>query len=442
MSSSNERWLAEQIPIWESEGVVSAEVAEKLRARYADAMRTDRLSAGQMALGGVGALLIGLGVLAVIGFNWENFGRPMRLFFAFGPLLGTQVLSAMLLRRGDAAPSWLREAAALLQALAATAGLAIVAQIYNLGGSWEDFMLACCLISLPLMWAMRSSLVAICYLIGIAVWAQSNSWNLVGLSWWQDARLYPLLVAGMLPFWPGLNAQRPALGNSVRWIWALTFPMGLSIATHAAIRDADVSEYWGGWGFAWTISLVGALMVLFPLSAAGVEESTKRKPQLVVGTLILLVFSIGSTFASSSSDLHSISKVLQIPWVAVMCVVALGLAGLAATKRRWAVIVIASLSATPLIGLLAANESAGLWISWIATLHVAAVGLALILLDFSGWKSAPRLGATLLSVLILARMGDSNFSLLTKGLAFILIGVGFIAFNFYLAARARRRIQS
>ena len=176
--------------------------------------------------------------------------------------------------------------------------------------------------------------------------------------------------------------------------------------------------------------------------AAGVEESTKRKPQLVVGTLILLVFSIGSTFASSSSDLHSISKVLQIPWVAVMCVVALVLAWLAATKRRWAVIVIASLSATPLIGLLAANESAGLWISWIATLHVAAVGLALILLDFSGWKSAPRLGATLLSVLILARMGDSNFSLLTKGLAFILIGVGFIAFNFYLAARARRRIQS
>ena len=437
MNSSHERWLAEQIPVWEQEGIVSAEVGEKLKARYADALRADRLTAGQMALGGVGALLIGLGLIAVIGFNWEDFSRPVRLAFAFGPMFMTQVLSFMILRREDRAPGWLREVSAVLQALAATASLAIVAQIYNMGGTWQDFLFVCCLVSLPLMWAMRSHLVAMLYLAGIATWAFARSeWHGSGV-WWQDARLYPLLLSGVLPLWPGFHKPLPALGGSLRTVATLSAAFGLMSATHCAVRHAPTDHGWNGWGLFWSYSLVAAILLLVPLNAAGVAESTRRKPQVVFGVLFLLVFGISATFVDG--EIHSILRVLSVPWVIGLLAVIVVLMGIAARSRRWAVVVLGSLVGTPLLGMIGGPAGAGVWTSSIVTLHVAAVGVGLILLDFSGWKSAPRLGAALLCALIIARMSDSQLSLLTKGMAFIVIGIGFIVFNFYLSARARRR---
>ena len=47
--------------------------------------------------------------------------------------------------------------------------------------------------------------------------------------------------------------------------------------------------------------------------------------------------------------------------------------------------------------------------------------------------------AIVLSVLIIARMADSHFSLLAKGLAFIAVGVAFLAFNFFMSRH--RRLQ-
>lgn len=75
--------------------------------------------------------------------------------------------------------------------------------------------------------------------------------------------------------------------------------------------------------------------------------------------------------------------------------------------------------------------------SWLATLHLAAIGLTLIVLDFSGRRGAPRFGALLLSVLIILRMADSHFSLLAKGVGFIVVGIAFLAFNLLMSRRRR-----
>lgn len=77
--------------------------------------------------------------------------------------------------------------------------------------------------------------------------------------------------------------------------------------------------------------------------------------------------------------------------------------------------------------------------SWLVTLHLSVIGITLILLDFIGKRGASRLGALLLSVLIIARMADSHFSLLAKGLAFIAVGVAFLAFNFFVSRQPRQR---
>jgi hypothetical protein len=99
--------------------------------------------------------------------------------------------------------------------------------------------------------------------------------------------------------------------------------------------------------------------------------------------------------------------------------------------HRWAVLAVASITLTPLVGLVfGAKASAA--IPWLMTLHLLVLGITLIVLEFSGRRGAPRLGAALLSILLIARMCESDLSLLAKGLAFIGIGVAFLVFNIFM----------
>jgi hypothetical protein len=100
---------------------------------------------------------------------------------------------------------------------------------------------------------------------------------------------------------------------------------------------------------------------------------------------------------------------------------------------------IASVSLLPLLVVPFVNAESGVVLSTLVTLHLAAIGITLVVLAFTGRKSAPRLGAALLCVLILARMADSHFSLLTKGFIFIAVGVAFLSFNIYMSRVLRQK---
>ena len=60
MSSLHNRWLAEQLPEWERDGIVTADGARRLRERYA-LEGTGGLV--QLIVGAVGGLLIGTGLV-------------------------------------------------------------------------------------------------------------------------------------------------------------------------------------------------------------------------------------------------------------------------------------------------------------------------------------------------------------------------------------------
>ena len=91
MNTSHQRWLLEQLPQWEREGILTADGARTLRER--NAVDDSQPGTAQIVMGALGALLIGSGLIAVIGYNWDDFSRPVRLLFAFLPLLLTQLFS-------------------------------------------------------------------------------------------------------------------------------------------------------------------------------------------------------------------------------------------------------------------------------------------------------------------------------------------------------------
>ncbi|MDB6006458.1 MAG: hypothetical protein JWR15_3445, partial [Prosthecobacter sp.] len=132
----------------------------------------------------------------------------------------------------------------------------------------------------------------------------------------------------------------------------------------------------------------------------------------------------------------------QLPWCWGLLTVLVAFVLFAVARKRWAVLSIASVALLPLIAcpfVQDTDRSYGTLLSWLATLHLTVIGITLIVLEFTGKKSAPRLGASLLSILIIARMADSHFSLLAKGVAFIGVGMAFLAFNILMSRQLKQK---
>ncbi len=436
MNHSRHRWLLEQLPQWEREGLLTADAARTLRERHAP--DASQLGLAQLVMGSLGALLIGAGLIAVIGYNWDDFSRPVRLLFAFLPLLLTQLFGLRVLQRGAACAAWVRETAAVLQCFAAGASIALVSQIYNLGGEWPDFLFWWFLLSLPLTWVLRSHAVAIFYLVATAIWSANQV--VPGRPWHDSPLIYPVLLIGLLPYWPGWS-RKEKLSVSLRWVMTLSAFIGLaSAAVFVTEQSGDYPRYHPG-AFSWLWTLTAAAIALFPLNHADIDEASGRKPQVVLGSLWLLGYGVAATFRDASNDiLKGVSHALELPWCWGLLAVFAGFALHACVHRRWAVLAIASVVVLPLIPVpfMGQGETGGSLLSWLATLHLSGIGITLIGLDFIGKRGAPRLGALLLSVLIIARMADSHFSLLAKGLAFIAVGVAFLAFNFFMSRQHRQ----
>ncbi len=435
MNNSNQNWLLEQLPQWEREGLLTAEAAQVLRQRHA--VDGSQPGLAQIVMGALGALLIGAGLIAVIGYNWDDFSRPVRLLFAFLPLLASQLASLRVLHRGTAAAPWTRETTALLQTIAGGACIALVSQIYNLGGDWPDFLFWWMLLSLPLVWVLRSHAVAIFYLIATAVWSVNQVD--VGNPWQDSPLIYPLLLLGLLPFWPGWPPNRQ-LSTTLRWIMTPSAIVGLCSAAYFAASHHDHSYYHHTSGFAWLWTLTAAVVALFPLSEAALAAPLRTKPQLILGSLWLLGFGVAATFQEAAHEiLRDASTAIAVPWCWGLLGLLLAFAVLAFRRKRWTPLAIASVALLPLLTpAMFQNAEFDSLLSWLATLQLAAIGITLIALEFFGKTGAPRLGATLLSVLVIARMADSHFSLLAKGITFIAVGVAFLAFNLLMSRLLRR----
>lgn len=438
MSSLHHRWLAEQLPTWEREGIVTAAGARTLRERYVVETQAGLV---HVIVGAVGALLIGTGLIAVLAYNWDDFPRSVRLGLALGPLAVTQAVSWWVLGRGDAAQPWHREAAALVQTLAVGAATALVSQIYNLPGRWTDLVFWWCVVSVPLAWAMRSQAVAISYLVGIAVWTVSQAFervNYSGAIGITDVRLwFPLLLAGVLPLWPGPDLRaRPAPGS--RLVLTASALLGLlAVAAYVSVRPAHMFPSFSG--FPWLAMLSAAALLLFPLDLGGLAEPLARKPQVLLGGGALVVMALIGTFEGPARDfVKGVGVTASLGWCWLLVAVVVAFAILAFRQGRFAVLAVAALALVPLLAApLSADDTSGWPVAITYSLVLLATAIALIALEFLGRQGAARIGAALIALLVILRMADADVSLLVKGLAFIVIGSGFLAFNAFITRRRR-----
>ena len=161
-------WLRLEIGAWRDEGIVTEETAETLLRRYQPAER--RFSWGVMIAGGFGALMIGLGVIALFAANWDCFGRPARAAISLAPVVLCGLAALVASAKGWKSMA-LWEPLGILWCIATGAGTCLVAQTYQVGGSVPGLVLFVAMLMLPVVWISRSVMAMALWPVMAIAWA-------------------------------------------------------------------------------------------------------------------------------------------------------------------------------------------------------------------------------------------------------------------------------
>lgn len=180
----------------EKAGVITADSASAIRSYYAARPHPPAPNRLLIAFGIIGAILVGSGILLIFAHNWDDMPRWIRTILAFLPLLTGQAVCLFALLRKSDARVW-HEAGAVLTFIAVATAIALVHQIYNLPEHHiSRFMAAWALLTIPLMFLIRSAASSLLYL-GIVSWyaieTMDKGWgNSEALSpWWFFALILP-----------------------------------------------------------------------------------------------------------------------------------------------------------------------------------------------------------------------------------------------------------
>lgn len=417
-------WLLRELPALVRDGVLDAASAERLRVRYAPAV-ADGGGVWRLLFAMLGAVLVGLGLILLAAHNWGEWTRGTRLAVSLAPLLVAQLTVFAVLRWPQAGANW-REPVGAFAALSFALALAMVGQVFHLPGDLERYLLTCGALALPLVYLLNASLPAVLAALALLGAVASDG----------VPSAHPLAViaayALLLPHW--LQARRAdAAGARFVLLTAALVPL-LFASVLLSLPNVPRLGLWWLAGF-------GALLVLADArTASSGPVSLWRRPMTAWGSLAVTVAALFGSFADIWRGWFWYVTPPQLPeaWLLLSALlgVVLWLAVRAARLGQW----VAALHALPALAMaLLAGFDTRPWalpLAWLLSAIVLAIGLAMLRegLQIRHWGAATR-GLFLVTLLVLLRFLDTDWSFTVRGLVFVLTGVAFIVASLWLRRR-------
>ncbi len=287
-------WMRKEIAVWRSEGVIDAPLAEVLSKRYA--ATSARLSWAALLAGVFGALLIGLGVIALLAVNWDFIGRGGRAAIALTPVVCCGFLAGLAVWKNWRALSFW-EALGIFWCLATSAAACLVAQTYQLGGTVPGLILFVALLTLPIVWVTRTVVGMALWPIWVVAWGVTIV-DVEGKSWGTLVCAFGLLALSIPALVDFVRRDLPRAARVTgEWFSGLVYGIGVPVVILVVMpRLAGIGlskrGYFAFWGCALIVGLVGAFCRIssWPL----------------VATLIAAVTAFVLSFTSSSWYLPSL----------------------------------------------------------------------------------------------------------------------------------------
>lgn len=412
-------------------GIISNEIANNIRSYYEQkSLTTDSPNRLLLGFGILGALLVGLGILLIIGHNWDSFPHYVRVSLSLLPLILSQVLAAIALFKKPESSVW-REASGILLVLSIGGCIALLSQIYQMGGSMTSFLLTWLLLALPVIYILRSSVASLLFIGLLTFYGYDTAyWN---YNWYYFLLYWGLLIS-VIPFYYLLYKKQPNSSgfNFHSWAFALT----VLTCFGGFARSTE-----GEWMLPAYMSLLGIYFLIgyLPIFA---KKTTINNGFWLIGLLGMMGFALFFSYHWSWDEISRQKGVLSSSilgevsfWVAMITTLALVAIGLFLyTRKNLIYNNLYYFSILPILFLgffiLAATQQASL-----ATLLVNIVVFVLGVLTVLQGSRANHLGILnfgmlIVSVLIFCRFFDSDWSFVIRGVLFLLIGMGFFWINY------------
>lgn len=242
-----EVWIKGEIAKWRSEGVVDGPTADALLERYR--MAESRIGWGAIIAGSFGALLIGLGLIAIFAANWDYLGRAERALVAIAPLLACGGAAIAAKARGwRTMVFW--EPLGILWFISTIAATCLVAQTYNVGGKAPDLVMFVAVLTLPVVWITRSSVAMSAWPLFAFIYVGSSGYWFFGAADVNTLVNAFLILAASIPAYVAFLRRHPprrelvlcqivtGLVYSFGMAWMLVFCLDCSMQT-------GILVFWG-----------------------------------------------------------------------------------------------------------------------------------------------------------------------------------------------------
>jgi uncharacterized membrane protein len=429
------RWLRAELPALVSSGTISAENAKAIE-RYYEASTRGSHKVGVVLLATVGSILVAAGIVLLIAHNWDDFSRPVRSAIAFLPLIAAQALSVFVLMRRDQSKAW-RESAAIFNVAAVGTAISLVSQTYQIHGSLANFIFVWMLLSLPLVYLMRTTLGAITYLIGTWVWlvARDKASGFDPIYFW-------LLLLLVVPYFAALYRRDRGSGETagLAIVLAVVAAIGLGYTGDFARANIGILAFAG---FFAAVYICG--IEFFPAANSGRLHLLALLAGVAIGVMTIVLTFEGAwrhqdALVWPADFPHAMSVAIQLGFP----IAAVALAVWSFVRRRVQFSVLAA--AFPVVVALGwflagrcpresgwSHTDCDLWAVILLDVYALGLGVELIARGLRANSTArTNFGLLIIAALALARFFDSDLSFVTRAIGFIIIGVGFLLTNLLL----------
>lgn len=428
-------WLYEQLPVLVEKGLLSQEQADHIQAHYGPADAKPAYNWAFIALGIIGALLVGGGIILIFAYNWDKLSTAWRTALSLAPLVLALAIYGYMLFRQRHSIAWVEGASVFLMLMLA-ASISLVSQTYHIMGATESFLLTWLAPSIALLFVAPSSLCAIIYMAGIASWALVSKGS-------ESVWYWGLLAAAVLHVWQAWRSSQVLRYRLVAWALALTLPYGWFGTIEASIT---LYSFWG------SAVLLGLLYLLEAFEQEDQPVHPIALPFRSFAAIAIYIFLMTLTYWDQYEPLNWAylwhgdgyaawaARVNLAVWLALVA----GYAALLVKRfRQWPVYAYfpALFPLFLFLWLALAPHLASLWPRLAANAYLLAWGIAYL---YSGVRYSRmglvNLGMLIILALIAFRFFDTNWSFLGKGIAFVALGLAFLGGNFVLARRLRHRV--
>lgn len=430
-STKELKWLYDELPTLESKGILSSDTSLKIKEYYGEVPEKDNRVLLLSIFSVLGALLVGSGIILIIAHNWDVIPRNLKTVLAFLPLIISTVISLYVLLKGKESPAW-RESVAVFSGLSAAACIALISQIYNMGGNLHDYLSICMLLAILPIYVFNSSALVTIYMLALFPWT-FNAPSRYGLT---VMITYFVLIAAITPHFLSILFSK----DSLRYPWLGWVRSIVIIITIGAVFDnleINILVYSICFGFFYMIGL----------RFEDFSGSFMKRPLNTSAILVLMFLMYAMSFQDFWDDID-----FKMEYKYFLVIPALFFIGFLSIlikmiKEKKLNIVQSMMISFPFAAVLfwtlrlcfpyqdIFEALAYLYFN----IFIAALGIVSIFRGFrTGLLLNMNIGMALISILILLRFFDSHLSFVAKGSVFIFLGIASFLVNWYFCKRLKR----